>query len=109
MDYPGKTSHTAHLETIRVLLNAIVSEEATNFFTADIKDFYLGTPLEHPEYMRINLKQIPLDVKEKYGLPQAGLLSQDHLVRHLATHGYTQCANPPCLFSKPTVRKLFAW
>ena len=54
--YPGDTTaYTAHLETIRVMLNAIVSEDA-EFCTADIKDFYLGTPLDRKEYMRISLE-----------------------------------------------------
>jgi hypothetical protein len=116
--YPGvTTAYTAHLETIRILLNAVVSESAL-FMTADIKDFYLGTPLPTVEYMRISLKHIPLDVQERYniagmvhngyvlmeiskgiyGLPQAGKLAQDRLVAHLAKHGYTQCVNTPCLF-----------
>ena len=82
--------------------------EHANFLTADIKDFYLGTPLDRKEYIRSNLKHIPLDVQQRYniadmvhndhvlmeiskgiyGLPQAGKLSQDRLVAHLATHGY---------------------
>ena len=33
-----------------------------------------------------------------YGLPQAGKLAQDRLVKHLATHNYIQCAHTPCLF-----------
>jgi hypothetical protein len=118
VQYPGVTAaYTAHLETIRVLLNSIVSEHAS-ILTADIKDFYLGTPLDRKEYMRINLKHIPLDVQQKYniadmvhndhilmeiskgiyGLPQAGKLAQDRLISHLATHGYIQCVNTPCLF-----------
>ena len=120
--YPGETTaYTAHLETIRLLLNAVVSEHAS-FLTADIKDFYLGTPLERKEYMRINIKHIPADVQKQYniadmvhnehvimeisrsiyGLPQAGKLSQDRLIMHLAKHGYTQCPNTPCLFVHAT-------
>ena len=39
IQYPGvTTAYTAALETIRVLLNAVVSEDA-EFLTADIKDF----------------------------------------------------------------------
>jgi hypothetical protein len=39
VQYPGVTAaYTAHLETIRVLLNSIVSEHAS-ILTADIKDF----------------------------------------------------------------------
>ena len=118
IEYPGaKAAYTATLETIRALLNAVVSEDAM-FFTADIKDFYLGTPLDRPEYMRISLKHIPPDVQARYsmapfvhnghvlmeintsiyGLPQAGKLSQDRLVSHLASNGYRQCTNTPCLF-----------
>jgi len=86
--------------------------------TADIKDFYLGTPLPVTEYMRIKLDHIPADVIKKYkmeeyakdravvvavhkgiyGLPQAGKLAQDRLIQHLAGHGYHLAANTPCLF-----------
>jgi hypothetical protein len=118
IDYPGVTAaFTAGLETIRILLNATVSEGA-RFFTADIKDFYLGTPLTRKENMRVSVKHIPLDIQQKYnmaplihngyvlmeisntiyGLPQAGRLSQDRLVNHLAKFGYKQCTNTPCLF-----------
>ena len=68
--------------------------------------------------MRISLKHIPSDIQERYniasmvhngyvlmeiskgiyGLPQAGKLAQDRLVKHLATHNYIQCVNTPCLF-----------
>ena len=122
VDYPGTTTaYTAHLESIRVMLNATVSEHA-RIATADIKDFYLGTPLDRPEYMRISLKHIPLDVQIRYnisskvenehvimeitkgiyGLPQAGKLAQDRLVKHLAGHSYNQCTNTPCLFVHST-------
>ncbi len=118
LDYPGITAaYTAALETIRLLLNAVVSEGAS-FLTADIKDFYLGTPLERFEYMRISLKHIPIDIQIKYnlqsfehngyvlmeirkgiyGLKQAGKLAQDRLIMHLAKHGYSQCVSTPCLF-----------
>ena len=51
--YPGVTAaYVAHLETIQILLNAAVSEDA-EISTADISDFYLGTPLDRKEYMRI--------------------------------------------------------
>jgi hypothetical protein len=46
------TTYTAHLDTIRVMLNAIVLEDA-EFCTVDIKQIYLGTPLDRKKYMRI--------------------------------------------------------
>ena len=33
-----------------------------------------------------------------YGLPQAGLLAQQQLIKHLATYGYVACTSNPCLF-----------
>ena len=44
--YPvTKAVYTATLETVQILLNAVVSEDSM-FVTTDIKDFYLGTPLD---------------------------------------------------------------
>ena len=36
--------------TIKLFLYATVSEDA-DWMTLDIKDFYLGTPMDEPEYM----------------------------------------------------------
>ncbi len=95
IDGPTATQ-TAALEVMRLLLNALVLEGA-NLMTLDIKDFYLGTPMDEPEYMRIPLRFIPIKLQQKhnlkaiqlhdavikridksiYGVKQAGLLSQD--------------------------------
>jgi hypothetical protein len=95
--------------------------------TLDIKDFYLGTPLERFEYVRLPLRAIPDFVMDKYnlrplvhrdsvlfeirkcmyGLPQAGLLSQQRLIAHLAAHGYVQDANVSCLFHHAARRTAF--
>jgi hypothetical protein len=123
IDYHGDTqAFTAAMQTIKIMLNAVVSRKA-KFMTADIKDFYLGTPMEEHEYMRMDLKTIPLDIQDKYqlqryansngvilmeimkgiyGLPQAGKLAQDRLVTHLASHGYHQATHTPCLFTHET-------
>ncbi len=68
------------------------------------QDYYLGTPMPSPEFVRIPLKFIPKDIMQRkyaldkveyrgtvlfqvnkcmYGLPQDGLLSQQRLVTHL--------------------------
>ena len=122
LPYSGPTAaQTAALEVIRLLLNALVSEGA-NLMTLDVKDFYLGTPLNESEYMRIPLKFIPIEMQKQlnlkviqshdsvvmkidksiYGLKQAGILSQDRLVAQLAKHGYRQCHFTPCLFIHDT-------
>ena len=129
VNYNGNTAaHTASMQLIKLLLNAVVSDTGAKFMTADIKDFYLGTPLPTPEYMRINLAHIPESIIEKYnmrayahnnavivevnkgiyGLPQAGILAQERLIKHLATHGYHQAPHTPCLFQHETRRISFA-
>ena len=125
MDYYGETAaKTAALVTVKVLLNAVVSDETSQWKTADIKDFYLTKHhrLKEPEYMIINLNQLPQDTISKYklngyqrngkvmtkiksalyGLPQSGRISQDHLILLLHQHGYYQCKNTPCLFKHET-------
>ena len=80
--------------------------------TADLKDFYLGTPMDRYKYMRIPVHMIPdviMDLydlhglvhngyvlveirKGMYGLPQAGKLAYDRLKLFLAPHGYAPTA-----------------
>ncbi len=68
MPYPGATAaFTAKLEVIRIQLNAAVSED-DDLMVIDLKDFYLGTPLERPEYMRISEKHLTRRIIEKYKL-----------------------------------------
>jgi hypothetical protein len=87
IDNPYNTAAvTANLESIKLLLNAMISDNILHT-TVDLEDFYLGTPLPHAEYIRILSRYIPKKVIEyyklgkllhKYGLPQAGALSQEH-------------------------------
>ena len=58
--YPGElTTRTADLTTSNVLWNSVVSTKDVKFAGADIKNFYLGTPLDRYEYMRMDLKLFP--------------------------------------------------
>ena len=36
--------------------------------TADIKDYFLATPIDKPEYMTAHIKHIPEDIRLKYNL-----------------------------------------
>jgi hypothetical protein len=118
IDYPyNTTAVTANLECIKILLNAMISDDV-QFSTIVLEDFYLGTNLPRPEYIRIPTRFIPPKViahyklqkyikknalycavlKTHYGLPQAGALSQERLFAHLAKHGYIQLAHSQSLF-----------
>ena len=96
--------------------------------TCDISNFYLGTPMERFEYMNIPIKDIPkifvdqYDLqplvhngmvlvkirKGMYGLPQAGIIANERLQTHLATHGYHQHRHTPGLYSHETRPITFA-
>jgi hypothetical protein len=112
-----KSAVTADLESFKIILNSMISENA-NWSTIDLTDFYLETPLPHPEYIRIPTDMIPVRVRKfyaldkyasskailfsvhrtHYGLPQAGALSQQQLFKHLTQNGYFQCPNTPSFF-----------
>jgi hypothetical protein len=84
----------------------------------DVKNFYLNTPLDHPEYIRFHIDDIPDEIftiynlrniiyknyvyseinKGMYGfLPQAGKLANDMLDERLGKKGYNQSRNTPGL------------
>jgi hypothetical protein len=119
IDYKGKVSTpTAVLTTVKLLLNSVISTPNAKFMTADIKDFYLNMPMNCYEYMRIPTKDIPASIMEQYnleplvhnnhvlvkirkgmyGLPQAGMLVNECLIKHLATYGYRPTDRTPGLF-----------
>ena len=45
------------LET-KILINSVISDakRGARFMSADLKDFFLATPMLHPEYMKIHIK-----------------------------------------------------
>ena len=118
--YHGKVSTpTADLTTVKTHLNSVLSTPDAKYMTIDIKDFYLNTPMDQYEYMWIPTKFIPADImtqyqladlvhnnmvmveirKGMYGLPQAGILANDRLQAHLATHGYVAAKHTPGFFT----------
>ena len=85
---------------------------------ADIKNLYLGTPMERYDYMRLPITLIPDEIMEAYqlkdkihngfvymeirqgmyGLPQAGIPANQLLTQQLQPHGYYQCWHTPGLW-----------
>ena len=59
---------TADLLTVKMLLNSVISTKGARFMCLDIKDFYLNTPLDRPEYLRMKLDTFPEDVIQHYNL-----------------------------------------
>jgi hypothetical protein len=66
--YPyGKAVVTAEMDAFKILLNCMISEDAC-WSTIDLTDFYLGTDLPYPEFIRIPTKHIPQNVVNFYQL-----------------------------------------
>jgi len=120
INYPDDAgTPTADMTLFKIHANSIISTPGARCIMADIKDFYLNTPMKRPEYMRIKLCDIPEEIideynlrelvdddgyiyceitKGMYGLPQAGLIAQELLAERLARHGYHQSKIVPGLW-----------
>ena len=93
------------------MLNSVISTPEARFMTIDISKFYLNTPMTRYDYLKLKLSNIPdkiiklYNLKEKattdgsvymeirkgvYGLPQAGLITNELLEKRPAKHKYTQ-------------------
>ena len=117
INHPGDNgTPTADLLTVKMLLNSVVSTPGAKFMTIDISNFYLNTPLDRPEYIKMKLSNFPEEIAEQYnlkeketddgyvyvevrkgmyGLPQAGILAQELLEKRLNDQGYRQSKLTP--------------
>ena len=117
INHPGDNSTpTADLLTVKTLLNSVVSTPGAKFMTIDTSNFYLNTPLDRYEYMKMKLSNFPEDIVElynlrgkatndgyvyaevrkgMYGLPQAGILAQQLLETRLNAEDYFQIKITP--------------
>ncbi len=114
---------TADLLTIKILINSIISTAGAKFMTMDIKDFYLNTLMARYEYMQLRIADMLDDAIEHsnlrdkatpdgyiyceiqmgmYGLPQAGIITQQLLKERLQKHGYCQSQTTPGLWKHDT-------
>ena len=69
IDYPRDCrTPTADILTVKSLLNSVVSTPGAKFFTIDISNVYLNTPLRRKEYVRMKLSDFHESVVEHYKL-----------------------------------------
>lgn len=123
IDYPGElTTRTADLTTTKMLWNSVISTTDARYLCLDIKNFYLGTPMDRFEYMKMPLDIFPaatvaqynlserayngfvyLEIRKAiYGLPQAGILANKLLRQRLRPAGYYEVAHTPGLWKHTT-------
>jgi len=105
------------MTTAKILWNSVISTKDAKFMTIDIKNFYLNTPLDRYEYMKMPIDIIPEHLFKQYnlrekaingfiymeirmginGLLQAGILANKHLAKRIAKHGYYEVPHTPGL------------
>ena len=69
INYPYDVSTpTADVTTIKILWNSTLSTKDAKFITMDVANFYLGTPMSKPEFVRLPIKLIPQEIINKYNL-----------------------------------------
>jgi hypothetical protein len=104
IDFPSDVSTpTVDMATTKMVINSTISTPKTKYMCGDIKKFYLGTPMERKEYMRLPIAIVPQEIineynlahlvyigfvyieicKGMYGLPQAGILANQLLTKRL--------------------------
>ena len=98
---------TVDLPTIKMLWNSVLSTPGEKYFMMDISNFYLGTSMKRTAFMRLPIKVVPQKIIDKYelqnivndgwvyvrtqkgmyGLPQAGKIANDILVKLMRDDG----------------------
>ena len=105
-----------------------LSTKGGRLMCIDLKDFYLGTPMNQYEYMWIKMADIPQDIidqyevtakavnrnvlveirKSMYGLKQASCIANNRLKQHLKASRYVPHRYTPGLFTHISRRTSFA-
>ena len=112
LDSPVDTATpTADLTKIKLLWNFVISTPGARYVTMDVKNFYLNTPFDYYQYIRLQLSLIPQEIidhynlkdiendgyvycqiqKGMYGLAEAGILANQLLSSRLERACYYQC------------------
>ena len=55
---------TGSLNLVKLMINSVMSCRNLRFVLFDAKNFYLQTPMDRPEYVRIELSDIPQEFIE---------------------------------------------
>ena len=69
LDYTeDSTSPAATILDTNILLNSVISDakRGSRFLSIDLKDYFLQTQLQSPEFMRIHVKYFPPDIRKQY-------------------------------------------
>ena len=124
LDYDGETAtNSASMETVKILLNSVLSTPDACLSTLDAKMMHSESLLKDPQCMRFKLSQIPEDFQKQCnlhalvdthgcvharidgalcGLAEAGRIANQDVADHLAKFGCHECKFTPGLFTHET-------
>ena len=124
------SSPAASILETKILVNSILSDynDGAKFMSVDLKDFFLQSFMDKPEYMRLPYKWFPQDIIDKYnlsklvtqdgfiyikikrgmyGLRQAAILAYKQLVDNLKPYGYYPIPHTVGMWAHKTRRTKF--
>ena len=117
--YPGDMgTDTTSIKLVKLTINSVLSRRGAEFVCFYVQFFYLGTPLDRPEYAKIRLSNTPQEFSDEYNLtqfssngwiyfniqkgiyvlPQFRRLANDQLCAHLEKEGYYEAYTTPGLW-----------
>jgi len=71
ISYPDDpTSPACGLLETKIILNSVISDakRGDRFCTADLKDHFLGSPMQRPEYMKVPFACFPPNIVQRYNV-----------------------------------------
>jgi hypothetical protein len=87
--YPGDVSTpTTGIATTECLFHSVLFTTYTQLMTIDTKGFYLNTPMEQYEYIRIPVKVFPVCIMQQYQF--ASLVNNGHVLVEICMYGLPQ-------------------
>jgi hypothetical protein len=131
LDYPGDASSpTVSMLDSKIHINSTISDasKGARHLGLDIANYFLGTPMEYFQYMRVKPSDIPQEVwddprynieiapdgfvyleirRGMYGLKEAAIIAFNQLVQKLAPYGYEPTPFTPGLWRHRTKKTTF--
>ena len=65
------------------------------FMSADIKDYFLATPMARAEYMKVEYELIPQDIIDKYELHKKSNTKQPRIYPHQERNVWSKTSGHP--------------
>ena len=106
------------MTTFKILVSSTISTPGAKWLGLDVKNYFIGTPMDNYEYMFLPINQIPQEIidhynlhnivhkgkvyveicRGMYGLPKAGLLAKQQHIHFLGSYGYSPVPHTPRLW-----------